>query len=135
VTCLTKPRDEAVDWQVVGRVAERHVGALPVQERGKPRGVESVSTGDAVITADPHVAYRGDRVLRARWDVWMLENIRLRNIDLQKGVNLDDLEAGELQVEAQGDQLRKLRAKPLVVPCAVLRDPVQRQAKGLHLRL
>ena len=49
-------------------------------------------------------------------------------------INLDRVEAGELEVEAQVDKLLHLIAESLVVPCSVAGDPIKRKSQGFNFR-
>ena len=92
--------------------------------------VARVATGDQMPSCTPDIADLGHlaglRRQIARRD--LLDRVAGGLADRQCHIDLDRVEAREVKIDAELDQLSELGAQFIVVPCCLLRDAIEREA-------
>ena len=125
-------RRKARDRDIVRRIDKAHACAQAFTDPIDEGLIVGVATANVVATAGPDIADGCDRwPVRNRNLFAFLGDVELWNVNLEQVINLDRIEAGELEVEAQVDKLFQLCAEPLVVPCSVAGDPIKREVGAL----
>ena len=131
----TFPRNKSINRQIVGRINEAHARAQAPVDLLNEGLITSVATANAVAAAGPDLADGCDRRALGRRNLLVLGDIELRKVDVEKAINLDRIEAGELEVEAQIDKRFQLFAEPIVVPSGILGDPIKCEPESLDFRV
>jgi hypothetical protein len=115
-------RHVPVDWYIVGRIREKHVGDIAAHEQADIFTVTGVAAEKAVPTELPYVACSRDR-LRVEHGAIVIDVLGGGWISLFGGAdrNLDfaNLKAADGQVEAKITELFEFNGEDVAIPASV----------------
>ena len=134
--CAALARDETGNWDVIWRV-NKTKRCLFFSEQLVDEGlIAGVATANPMRPTIPNVPGRRNGKLLWGWDFPLfLDDIELLDVDVEKPVDFDGVEARQFQVETNRNEELKVRVKHFIVPPRVAGDPIKREPERLDLRL
>src|ERR1019366_6712657 len=126
----------ASDFDVVRRVSENDRRSALAHEAAQELGILRIATGDHVASETPHIAPSDDLRLAHRLHVFhqhLFDDARGRLLDIERHIDFDGVEAGQLEIETEFKKLTKFGPELALVPLCFFDDAVDSQSKRADL--